>query len=114
MNAYLDDALVSVLLLASAAYIFATLGPRNLRRRVLQACSAALSRAPAALGLRRAAQRIARAAETKPQGACGGCDSCGSAPPASASAGESSASASPAAAAIEIKVPIASIGRARR
>jgi hypothetical protein len=110
MNAYLDDALVGVLLLVSAAYACAALGPRNLRRRALSACSAWLVRAPAGLGLRRAAQRIARAAETKPQGACGGCDNCGSASPADASP----ASASPASAAVEIKVPIASIGRSRR
>jgi hypothetical protein len=102
MITFLDDAVVGVLLLASAAYAFSALGPRNLRRRVLTALSAWLARAPAALGmcrepLRRAAQRMARAAETKPQGACGGCDNCGT--PVSG-------------AATEIKVPIANIGRA--
>jgi hypothetical protein len=101
MMTFLDDAVVGVLLLASAAYVFSALGPRNLRRRVLSELSAWLARAPAALGMRRAAQRIARAAETKPQGACGGCDNCGNEAPGTR-APEST----------EIKVPIANIGRA--
>jgi len=106
MNSFLDDALVGVLLLLSAGYAFSALGPRNLRRRVLNACSAGLARAPAALRLGRAAQRIARAAHTKPQGACGGCDDCGTGTPGSETAASSAAT--------EIKVPIASIGRLRR
>jgi len=101
MNTFLDDSLVGVLLLVSAGYAFSALGPRNLRRRMLSALSAGLTRLPTALGVRRAAQRLARAADTKPQGACGGCDSCASVPPAR--------SAAP-----EIKVPIASIGRVQR
>jgi hypothetical protein len=111
MNSYLDDALVGALLLISAAYAISALGPRNLRRRVLAACSRGLSRAPAALGLRRAAQRFAHAAEAKPQGACGGCDNCANETPLSATPRSGAASKI---AATEIQVPIASIGRARR
>jgi hypothetical protein len=114
MNSYLDDASVAVLLLISAAYAFSALGPRHLRRRMLAACSAWLARAPSALGLRGAAQRLARAAETKPQGACGGCDNCesrgsptpGNRAPASGAATEIAAK--------EFKVPIAGIRRVRR
>jgi hypothetical protein len=116
MNSFLDDALVGVLLLLSAGYVLSALGPRNRRRRVLAACSAGLARAPAALGLGRAAQRLARAAHARPQGACGGCDDCGSGTPASASASKIGASdgAATKIAAIEIKVPVTRIGRLRR
>jgi len=120
MNTFLDDTAVGVLLVASAAYVFSALGPRNLRRRVLTALSAWLGRAPAALGmcrapLRRAAQRIAHAAETKPQGACGGCDNCGSGAAGTDSPGTRAPEtrAPTSGAATEITVPIANIGRAR-
>jgi hypothetical protein len=105
MSTFLDDSLVGVLLLISAWYAFSALGPRTLRRRVLTALSAWLGRAPAALGLRRTAQRIASAAETKPQGACGGCDNCGAEAPGNRAPSSGTAT--------EIKVPIANIGRAR-
>ena len=122
MNSFLDDALVGVLLLLSAGYAFSALGPRNLRRRVLNACSAGLARAPAALRLGRAAQRIARAANTKPPGACGGGDDCGSGAPGTRAPGNRApGDRTPAAGggdtkigAEEIKVPIANIGRLRR
>ena len=110
MNTFLDDSVVGVLLLASAAYAFSALGPRNLRRRVRTALSAWLARAPAAFGMRRASQRIAHAAETKPQGACGGCDDCGTDAPGNRAPGNRAPASS---AAMEIKVPIANIGRAR-
>jgi hypothetical protein len=105
LNTFLDDSLVAILLLISAGYVFSSLAPRNLRRRVLTALSAWLARAPAALGLRRAAQRIADAAQTKPQGACGGCDNCGAEAPGDRTP--------PSGTTAEIKVPIANIGRAR-
>jgi len=98
MNAWLDDSLVGVVLLGSALYALAALGPKNARRRVLAALAAFLARTPAALRLHAAGQRIARAADAKTQGACGGCDNCGSATPAANAGGE-------------IKVPISSIAR---
>jgi hypothetical protein len=106
MNSYLDDALVGALLLLSAGYACAALGPRTLRRRVLAACSAALRRAPAMLGLRQAAEHMARAAESKSSGACGGCDNCASETPG---AGDAKGTLP-----TEINVPIAGIGRIRR
>jgi hypothetical protein len=68
--------------------------------------SGAAARAPAFLGLGRAARRLA-AASTKTQGACGGCDSCGS---------EQAPAQKPAGAevrvpAAEVRVPVSEIGR---
>jgi hypothetical protein len=101
MNAVLDNSLVGLMLLASILYAFAALGPRNARRRMLARLGQWLARAPRALHLAAAAQRLARAAEDKAQGACGGCDSCGSEPrPQSGSA--------------EVSVPLASIARRPR
>jgi hypothetical protein len=100
MNEVLDNSLVGLMLLASILYALAKLSPRNARQRVLGRLAELLARAPSALRLAWAAQRLARAADDKP-GACGGCDTCGSEPrPQSSSA--------------EIRVPIASIARARR
>jgi hypothetical protein len=100
MNAWLDDSLVGLMLLACSVYALSALGPRAVRRRVLAVMAAWLARLPAPLGLGPAARRLARAAADKAPGACGGCDNCGSAAPRPASA--------------EISVPIAAIPRARR
>jgi hypothetical protein len=100
MSAVLDNSLVGLALLASILYAFATLSPRNTRRRVFGRLAELLARAPKALRLRPAAERLARAAGAKAQGACGGCDSCGSEPQAQTSGAE-------------ISVPIARIARAR-
>jgi len=104
MNAWLDDSLVALTLLACTLYAFAKLGPSAARRGVLAMLAAFLARIPAPLGLGSAARRLARAAEDKPAGACGGCDSCGTAArrPATPARGA------------EIAVPIAAISRARR
>jgi hypothetical protein len=101
MNAVLDDSLVGVLLLASVSYAAYKLGPRTLKRRILQTISGAMAAAPAFFRLGRAAQKLdaASAAGTAP-GACGGCDNCGTESP---SAPQSSSA--------EIKVPVANIGR---
>jgi len=96
MNSVIDNSLVGLALLASAGYALSSLGPRSLRRRLL----AALSRATAFLGLRRTAGRLAVKSAGKAQGACGGCDSCGSEQPPAAEA--------PAA---EVTVPVGKIGR---
>jgi hypothetical protein len=73
----LDHVLVGLVLIVSAAYAASALGPRSLRRRVLAASSRLMARAPASLGLRRMAEWLAVRSAGKPQGACGGCDSCG-------------------------------------
>jgi hypothetical protein len=101
MNAVLDDSLVGLLLLASLLYAFATLSPRNARRRVLGRLAEWLARAPRVLHLTTAAQRLARVADVKPAGACGGCDGCGS-------------ESRPQASGAEISVPITHIARRPR
>ena len=103
MNSVLDNSLVGLALLASAGYAAMKLGPRSMRRSVLAASSRLLARAPSALGLRRLAGRLAAASAGKAQGACGGCDNCGSEPTA-----QSAAQNSPTA---EVRVPVAKIGR---
>ena len=99
MSSILDNALVGLALLASAGYAAVSLGPRSLRRRILGVVSHGAARAPAFLGLGRIAQRLAAAA-SKAQGACGGCDNCGS---------EQTTAPQPPKA--EIRVPVARIGR---
>jgi hypothetical protein len=100
MNSILDYSLVGLALLVSAGYAVSSLGPRSLRRRVLTALSRMAQRAPTFFGLRRTAQWLAVASADKAQGACGGCDSCGSE--------QEPAQKSPTA---EITVPVAKIGR---
>lgn len=103
MNSILDDSLVGLALLASAGYAVASLGPRSLRRRILSVLGRAAAQAPAFLGLGRMARRLAAASMAKAQGACGGCDSCGSEPtPASQSKSA------------EVRVPVARISRRAR
>jgi hypothetical protein len=98
MNPLLDDLLVGAVLLTSLGYALVKLGPRTLRRRVMDGLSRLLAAAPAAFRLGRAAQRLS-AASGKAQAACGGCDNCGS---ESSPAPGSSA---------EINVPVGKIGR---
>jgi hypothetical protein len=100
MNSVIDNFLVGLALLVSAGYALLSLGPKSLRRRLLEALSRAAARAPAFLGLRRTAQRLAAASTGKAPGACGGCDDCGAEKaPAQKSAGA------------EITVPVGKIGR---
>jgi len=65
MNSVIDNSLVGLALLVSAGYALLSLGPRSLRRRLLAARSRAAARAPAFLGLRRTAQRLAVASAGK-------------------------------------------------
>jgi hypothetical protein len=98
MNGFLDDLTVGAALLASIGYAVFKLGPKNLRKRILEVTSETLNAAPASLRLSGLANRLA-AASGKSQGACGGCDNCGT---ESVSAPQSSG---------EISVPVAKIGR---
>jgi hypothetical protein len=70
--------------------------------------SRSAARVPAVPGLRAAAQRLKLAAAGKSQGACGGCDDCGT---TDADATKSSTRDAPAA---EVRVPVAKIGRRAR
>jgi hypothetical protein len=98
MNAILDDFLVGAALLASLGYAVAKLGPKLWRKRILEVLGQILKSAPAFFRLGGVAQRL-EAASGKNQGACGGCDNCGT---ESSSAPQSSA---------EVSVPVAKIGR---
>jgi hypothetical protein len=100
MNAVLDNFLVGVLLLVSVGYAVYKLGPRTLRSRILQSLSRAMAAAPAFLRLGRAAQKLDAASAGKVQGACGGCDNCGT-----------ESSSEPQSSSAEIKIPVAKIGR---
>jgi hypothetical protein len=98
MNGFLDDFIVGAALLASIGYAVFRLGPKNVKKRILETASRALKAAPASLRLNGLANRL-EAASGKNPGACGGCDNCGT---ESASAPQSSG---------EISVPVAKIGR---
>jgi hypothetical protein len=100
MNSFLDNALVGLVLLVSAGYALASLGPRSLRKRFLAWLSRVLTAAPGYLGLGRAARKLQAASMLKAQGACGGCDNCGSDQPPAAQASSD-----------EIKIPVGKIGR---
>jgi hypothetical protein len=104
MNSVLDELLVGVALLVSAAYALLSLGPKTLRRRLLGVSGRVMARAPAFFGLRRVAERLAAAATASAGGACGGCDNCGSEQAAPDTPAGKSQSA-------EIAVPLAKIGR---
>jgi hypothetical protein len=100
MNAVLDNFLVGVLLLASVGYAAYKLGPRALRRRIVQTLSSAMTAAPVFFRLHRVAQKLDAASLGSAQGACGGCDNCGT-----------ESSAEPQTSSAEIKVPVEKIGR---
>jgi hypothetical protein len=93
MNGILDGSLVCIALLLSVGYALLSLGPRSLRRTLLATLSLWLGRVPAV---------------PKSQGACGGCDDCGT---TAAGATESPTSDAPA---TEVRVPVAKIGRRAR
>jgi hypothetical protein len=100
VNHWLDQGLVGLLLAASFGYAVMKLGPRALRLRILSVMSRVVGSAPKKFGLSSWAQRLATAAATKPKGACGGCDNCGS-----------TASSTTQSAPTEIKIPVGKIGR---
>jgi hypothetical protein len=97
VNGFLDNSLVGLALLVSAGYAVSSLGPKNVRRRVLAALARITARAPACLGLRRLANRLAAASAVNAPGACGGCDNCGA---------DAVSPPDP-----EVRVPVAKIGR---
>ena len=100
MNGIVDDFLVGLVLIVSAGYVVLSLGPRSLRIRTFAASSRLLARLPAFFGLRRTARWLAASSADKSQGACGGCDNCGSEKtPASTGA------------AAEVRVPLSKIGK---
>ena len=100
MITVLDNVLVTIVLLASVAYAFATLSPQTMRRRAFGWLAGMLARAPKALKLAWVAQQLAQVADDEAKGACGGCERCGTEP-------------SPQNSSAEIRIPIASISRSR-
>lgn len=103
MNAFLDDLLVGLALLAGFGYALCALGPKSLRARLLNGAAVVLARLPTAAA-RGIAQRLAAAAAGG-KAACGGCDGCGS---KAADAGPEAVARPP-----EINIPLAKIGRRR-
>jgi hypothetical protein len=106
MNTLFDDVSVGLVLSASAGYAAYSLGPRTLRRRMLESGAALLMRLPRSLGLRGLALRWQAAAITA-KGSCGGCDSCEPQPPGAPT------SASDKAPAPEIRIAVSTIGKRR-
>jgi hypothetical protein len=100
MNGILDNFLVGLALIVSAAYAVASLGPKSLRRRLLAAFGRVMARAPAYLHLQRAGQWFTVRSAGEASGACGGCDGCGSDQGPAREPQES-----------EVNVPVAKIGR---
>jgi hypothetical protein len=100
MNKVLDDGLVILLLIASVAYAFSSLGPKGLRRRLWSSMARLAARAPAGLHLAGLARRLDQAAASKSAGACGGCDTFGD-------TGEEKDAST------EVRVPLTKIGRRR-
>lgn len=96
----LDGLLVAVALASSATYAALALGPKGLRRRMAEGIARAAASTPALFGLRGRVLRLSSNIGKKGQGACGGCDDCGTARGA-----ESRSSGA------EARVPLAHIGR---
>jgi hypothetical protein len=101
MTTVFDDLTVGVLLLASVTYAAYALGPKALRQRLLSMGGSVLPG--------RAGRRLRLAADAKSSGACGGCDSCGSAAKTtvSASAGVPDGGSTMR----EVRVPLAQIAK---
>ena len=106
MNHWLDQSLVGLLLAASAGYALLTLGPKTLRKRILEGMSRLAATAPRVFGLSRWAQRLQAAAAAKAKGACGGCEDCGTGTGSHAGTA-SGAQSTPR----EISIPVGKIGR---
>ena len=104
MNSVLDNSLVGLALLASAGYAIMKLGPRSVRQSVLAGLSKLFAHAPATAGLRRISERFGAASAGKAQGACAGCDNCGSEQTPVQPAAQDSVPG-------EVSVPVARIGR---
>jgi hypothetical protein len=100
MSPLLDAALVAIVVALSVSYALYSLGPKSLRRRLRAGLADLAARAPAALHLGGIERRLRETVGGS--GACGGCESCGSAPgDAREAAGK------------EIHVPATSIGKRR-
>lgn len=96
MSRLLDQAIVGVLLLIAALYAFNALAPALWRAKALLRLGDWVLRAPLP-GAPVLARRLTAAGQRR-QAACGGCEGCGSSPPATATDEE-------------IRVPINRIGR---
>jgi hypothetical protein len=102
MHGMLDEILVGGALLASILYAIFALGPRSLKRGLLERAAVWVRSVPLLGGLRSLSRRLKVAATIKPAGTCGGCDECGSAAPAPASSGSRES---------EIRIPVSTIGK---
>jgi len=103
MQHLIDLVLVSLALLASAAYLLFALGPKSLRKSAAAAIANLTARAAGIPGLRGPLQRLSANLASKVQGGCGGCDNCGS---------DAAAESEPTA--YESRVPISKVGLRRQ
>ena len=110
MLSILDNLLVGGVILISVVYATYSLGPQALRRRLTLGTAVVLRKLPAILHLRGAALRW-EAASQKAGGSCGGCDNCGSAPPATGANSTTTPAGSAAAPSTEIHIPVSAIRR---
>jgi hypothetical protein len=108
MNHWLDQAVVGLLLAASAGYALMTLGPKTLRKKILAGMGRLAAKAPRVFGLSRWAQRLQAAAAAKPKGACGGCEDCGTGTGTGTGTGPANGAQSTPR---EINIPVGKIGR---
>ena len=99
MNAFLDDALVALVLATGFGYAVYSLGPRSLRKRMTLGAAALLQRLPRIVGLRGAARRPGRGLPPNRR-----------APAAAATVAGTEKSAAPAANG-EVRIPLSKIGR---
>ena len=105
MNKILDDTLVGLVLVASAGYALASLGPKGLRTRIHRGLAGLARRAPSFLRLGAVARRLDARAARNSSAACGGFESCGSGEPIANQPGAGEPRAA------EVRVPVAKVGR---
>ncbi|HMD72565.1 MAG TPA: DUF6587 family protein [Steroidobacteraceae bacterium] len=103
MRHVIDLLLVSLALLASAAYLLFALGPKSLRKSAVAAIADLAARVGVIPGLRGPLHRLSANLANKVQGGCGGCVNCGS-----DAAAESDAPTP------ETRVPISKVGLRRQ
>jgi hypothetical protein len=109
MNKVLDNGLVALVLLASAGYALASLGPKAQIRRLWAVLARLAARAPARLHLGAIAHRLERAA-AKGGGGCAGCENCNS-EPVSGAKSPSVERRTADSLGSEVRVPLEKIGR---
>jgi hypothetical protein len=112
MNKMLDNGLVALVLIASAGYALASLGPKAQLRRLWTALARLAASAPPRLHLGGIARRLEGAA-AKSAGGCGGCENCEPEPASGAKPSSPERRAADSRAS-EVRVPLEKIGKRGR